>query len=125
MIISRQFALGIVTVAILVSLGFVTVSHSVDQSHTTPFLHYFWMVLSFLIAMAVMICADLAFEIASDGWRSPSRAVRYSKRIGSWAVSALVLWLAFWHQHVFLWIVFALALVVLFWIRFGKHSMVV
>jgi hypothetical protein len=81
-------------------------------------LHYSWMVLYFLIAMAVMICAELAFQIATDGWRSPSKAARYAKGIGSWTVTTLVLWLAFWHPHVFLWVVFALILVVIFWLRF-------
>jgi hypothetical protein len=124
--ISRQFALCIVTgVALVFVLGFVTLSQLVDQPHMRLSLHYFWMALYFLIAMAVMICADVALQFATEGWTSPSRAVRYSKLIGGWAISALVIWLAFWHQHVFLWIVFALALVVLFWIRFRNHSMAV
>jgi hypothetical protein len=122
---SRQIVLGIATGATLVSLGFVMVSYSVDQSHMTLFLRYLWMVLYFLFAMAVMLCVDVAFQVATGGWWSPSRAVRYSKVIGRWAISALVIWLAFWHEHVFLWIVFALALVVLFWIRFRDHSMAV
>ena len=87
--------LGIATGATLVSLGFVMVSYSVDQSHMTLFLRYLWMVLYFLFAMAVMLCVDVAFQVATGGWWSPSRAVRYSKVIGRWATSALVIWLAF------------------------------
>lgn len=83
-------------------------------------LHYSWMVLYYLIAMAVMICAELAFQVATEGWRSPSKAVRCAKGIASWTVTALVLWLAFWHQHVFLWVVFGLILVVIFWLRFRE-----
>src|SRR5664279_6204291 len=71
-------------------------------------LHYSWMVLYYLIAMAVMICAELAFLVATEGWRSPSKVVRCAKGIASWTVTALVLWLAFWHQHVVLWVVFGL-----------------
>ena len=114
---SRQFAAGIAT---LISLGFVALDYLFHHSHVTLFLFYFWMVLYFLFAMVVMIGADIAFQIGTGGWWSPSKAMRYSKVIGRWALSALVLWLAFWRQHVFLWIVFALALTVLFWIRFRK-----
>jgi hypothetical protein len=110
---SGRFATGIAT---LISLGFVTLDYLFHHSHVTPFFLYFWMALYFLFAMAVMFCADLAFQIATSEWWSPSRAVRYSKQIGRWAASVLVLWLAFWHQHDFLWIVFALTLTVAFWI---------
>jgi hypothetical protein len=123
--ISRQLALGIAIGVTLVSLGFVTVSQSVDQSHMTPFLRYFWMVLYFLFAMAVMICADAAFQLATGGWWSPSKAVRFFKSIGSWATRCLVIWLAFWHQHIFVWIVFAFALTFVFWIRFRNDSVAV
>src|SRR5271169_2042256 len=119
---SRQFLLFIGTGTILVFMfGYVTVGHSVDPFHI---LHYLWMALYFLVAMAVMIWADVAFQHATgEWWSEPSRAVRYSKRIASWAISALVLWLAFWHQDVFVWIVFALALTVLFRIGFRKDPM--
>ena len=123
---SRQLALGIATGATLLSLGFVMVSYSVDWSHLPLFLRYLWMVLYFLFAIAVMLCAGAAFQIATGAWSPPSRVRRYSKVVGNWALSALVLWLAFWYQSVFfLWIVFVLALVVLFWIPFRNHSMAV
>ena len=116
---SRQFALGIAFGATLVSLGFVALSYSVEPSQMTHFFRYFWMVLYFLFAMAVMICADLAFQLAAGGWSPPSRVGRYSKGVGKGALSALVLWLAFWYQSLFfLWILFVLALVVLLWILF-------
>jgi hypothetical protein len=122
MAFSRQFLLFIGTATILVFMfGYVTVGHSVDPFHI---LHYLWMALYFLVAMAVMIWADFAFQRATgEWWSEPSRAVRYSKLIGSWATKALVLWLAFWHQHVFVWIVFALALTVLLRIGFRKNPM--
>lgn len=110
--------LAIATAATLVSFGFIMVDYSFHHSHATLFFLYFWMVIYFLYAMAVMLCAGVGFQIAT-GWWSSSKAVRYSKLIGSWAVTALVPWLAFSHQHVFLWVVFAFTLVVLFWIRFG------
>ena len=110
--------LGIATAVTLLSLGFVMVSYSIKPPHIPLLLHYLWMVLYYLFAMAVMICAEIAFQIATDGWRSPSKAVRYAKGIGSWTTTALVLWLAFWHEHVFLWVVFALTLFVIFWLRF-------
>jgi hypothetical protein len=117
---SSRLALAIATGASLVSLGFIMVDYSFHHSHVTPFFLYFWMVIYFLFAMAVMFCADATFQIATGAWGSPSRTVRYYfKRIGGWAMSALVIWLAFWHQHVFLWIVFALTLIVVFWILFN------
>ena len=88
----------------------------------TRFDHYFWMVLYFLFTMAVMTCADVAFQLPTSGRWPPSRVGRYSKVVGKWALSALVLWLAFWYQGLFfLWIVFVLALVVLLWF-FGGAS---
>ena len=123
MVFSRQLALALATGASLVSLGFITVDYSFHHSHVTPFFLYFWMVIYFLFAMAVMFCADATFQIAIGGWWSPSRAARYFKQIGGWATKALVLWLAFWHQHVFLWIVFALTLIVVFWILFNPSRL--
>jgi hypothetical protein len=118
---SRRDALGIAIAATLLSLGFVALSYSVAPSQMTHFFRYFWMVLYFLFAMAVMLCADAAFQLATGGWWQPSRVGRYSKVAGNWALSALVLWLAFWYQSLFfLWIIFVLALVVLFWILFRK-----
>ncbi len=115
--VSGQFATGIAT---LISLGFLTVDYLFHHSHVTPFFLYSWMVLYFLFAMVVMFGANIAFQIATPRWSSPSRAVRYTKLIGPSAISALVLWLAFWRQHAFLWIVFALALTSLFWVRFRR-----
>jgi len=120
---SRRLELAIVTGTTLVFMfGYVTVGHSVDPFHI---LHYLWMALYFLVAMVVMFCADLAFQRATGGawWGELSRDVRYAKHIGDWATKALVLWLAFWHQDVFVWIVFALALTVLFRIGFRKDPL--
>jgi hypothetical protein len=114
---SGQFATGIAT---LISLGFLTVDYLFHHSHVTPFFLYSWMVLYFVFAMVVMFGSDLAFQITTGRWSSPSRAIRYSKVIGRWALTALVTWLAFWRQHAFLWIVFALALTALFWVRFRR-----
>ena len=99
--ISRQISLGIALGATLVSLVFVAVSYSVEPSHMTHFFRYSWMVLYFLFAMAVMFCADAAFQLATGGWSPPSRVGRYSKVVGNWALSALVLWIAFWYQSLF------------------------
>ncbi len=122
MVLSKPLALVIAIGAILVSLGFVAVSYSVDSSHMTHFFRYSWMVVYFLFTMAVMFCAKAAFHLATDGWSPPSRVGRYSKVAGDLALSALVLWLAFWYQSLFfLWIVFVLALVVLIWI-FGFNG---
>ena len=121
---SGRFGLGIAIGVALVSLGFVAVSYSLDQSHMTPFFRYFWMVMYFLFAMAVMLCTEAAFQLATGGWSPPSRVGRYSKVVGNWVLGALVLWIAFWYQSIFfLWIVFVLALVVLSWILFRGHSM--
>jgi hypothetical protein len=123
---SRQFVLGIAIGATLISLGFVAFSYSVDSSHMTRFFRYFWMVLYFLFAMVVMFCADAAFKLATGGWWPQSRVGRYSNVVANLALSALVLWLAFWYESLFfLWILFVLALVVLFWIGFRDHSMAV
>jgi hypothetical protein len=114
MVFSRQLVLCIAIGAILVTLGFVAWSYSVDNSHMTRFDHYFRMVLYFLFTMAVMTCATVAFQVAIGGWWPQSKVGRYSNVVAKWALSALVLWLAFWHQSLFLlWIVFVLALVVL------------
>jgi hypothetical protein len=110
--------LGIATAATLVSFGFIMVDYSFHH-YATPFFLSFWMAIYFLYAMAVMLCAEVAFQITTVRWWSPAKTVRYSKLIGSWAVTALVPWFAFSHQHVFLWVVFALTLVVVFWIRFS------
>jgi len=122
-VFSRHLALGIAIGATLVSLGFVAVSYSVDPSHMTHFFRYFWMVLYFIFAMAVMFCADAAFQLATGGWSPPSRVGRYSKVVGNLVLSTLVLWLAFWYQSLFfLWIVFVLALIFLLWILFRNPS---
>jgi len=122
MVVSRQFALGILIAAALVSLAFVAESYSIDPSQMTRFLRYLWMFLYFLFAMVVMFCAEAAFQFVTGGWSPPSRVGRYSKVVGNWTLSAVVLWLAFWYQSLFsLWIVFVLALVALFWILFRDH----
>ena len=124
MCFSKPLALAIATGASLVSLGFVVVSYSVAPSQMTHFFRYFWMVIYFLFAMLVMFCADMAFQLATGGWSPPSRLGRYSKVVGKWTLSPLVLWLAFWYQSLFsLWILFVLALVVLFWIGVNGKSL--
>jgi len=80
------------------------------------------MALYFLIAVAVAICANEAFQIATNRWWSLSNAGRYSKNFAGVAITFMMLWFAFGHQDVFLGIVAALAVVVLFWIRFGRRS---
>src|SRR5271169_4008380 len=122
MVFPRWFLLFMGTVTILVFMfGYLTVGHSVDPFHI---LHLCYWVLYFLVSMSVMIWADLSFQHATaEWWSSPSRAERYSKEIGSLATKALVLWLAFWHEHVFVWIVFALALTVLIRIGFRKNPL--
>jgi hypothetical protein len=115
--IPGQFVAGIAT---LISLGFLTLDHFFHHSHVTPFFLYSWMGLYFLFAMAVMLCAGLAFQVASARWSSLSVARRRSYVVASWVVSGLVTWLAFWHQHIFLWMVFALTLLATFWIQFNE-----
>ena len=114
---SGQFAAGIAT---LISLGFVAMDYLFHHSRVTLFILYSWMVLYFLFAMAVMMGANLAFQVATARWPSLFRAGRRSHAIGGWVLSGLVTWLAFWHQHIFLWMVFALTLVATFWIRFNE-----
>jgi hypothetical protein len=110
--------------ATLISLGVLTVDYLFHHSHVTLFFLYFWMVLYFLFAvavtMAVMMCADLTFQVAKARWKSLSRGGRSSHIIGGWVVGGLLTWLAFWHQHIFLWMAFALALVATFWIQFNE-----
>jgi hypothetical protein len=117
MFFSRQFATGIAT---LISLGIVTVDYLFHHSDATLFFLYFWMVLYFLFAMAVMLCANLAFQVATARWSSLSKAGRSSHVIVGWVVGSLLTWLAFWHQHIFLWMVFALTPVATFWIQFNE-----
>jgi hypothetical protein len=106
--------LGIAIAAVLLSLGFVAATYSVDVSHMARFFRYSWMVLYFLFAMAAMLTADFALKFATLGWWPQSRVGRYSNVAASWTLSALVVWIAFWYQSVFaLWIVFVLALLVL------------
>ncbi len=114
---SGQFATGIAT---LISLGFITLDYLFHHSHVTRFFLYSWMVLYFLFAMAVLMCALLAFQVATTRWSSLSGAGRSSHTVAGWVVSGLVTWLAFWHQHIFLWMVFALTLVAAFWIQFNE-----
>jgi len=120
--IPRWLLLFMGTVTILVFMfGYLTVGHSVDPFHI---LHFCYWVLYSLVTLAVALWADLRFQNATAEWWSPaSRAERYSNEIGSLATKALVLWLAYWHEHVFVWIVFALALTVLFRIGFRKNPM--
>ena len=63
--------------ATLISLGVLTVDYLFHHSHVTLFFLYFWMVLYFLFAvavtMAVMMCADLTFQVAKARWKSLSR----------------------------------------------------
>jgi hypothetical protein len=83
------------------------------------------MVVYFIFAMAVMFCADFAFKLATGGWWPKSKVGRYSNVGANLAISGLVLWLAFWYESLFfLWIVFVLAVVVLFWILVWNPSMV-
>ena len=123
MVFSRQLVLCIAIGAILVTLGFVAWSYSVDASHMTRFVRYSWMVLYFLFAMAVMFCADAAFGFATARLWPPSPVGRYSKLAVGWTLSALVLWLAFWYESLFsLWVVFVLAVAVLLWLLFTYES---
>jgi hypothetical protein len=118
---STRFLLFIGTGTILVFMfGYVTVGHSVDPFHI---LHYLWMALYFIVAMAVTLWAEMVFQNAATNWSSPSRAARYSKLIGGYAIKALVIWLAFWHPPVFVWIVFALALTALLRIGFRDNPL--
>jgi hypothetical protein len=73
----RWVVLGIAIVAMLLSLGFVAVTYSVDVSHMTRFFRYSWMVLYFLFAMVAMLCADFAFKFATLGWWPQSKVSRY------------------------------------------------
>lgn len=123
MAISTRLVLGIAIGAILLSLGFVALSYSVDSSHMTRFFRYSWMVIYFLFTMVVIFCAQMAFQFATDGWSPPSKVGRYSKIVANLAVSVLVIWLAFWYQSLFfLWILFVLALVVLLWMLLRNPS---
>jgi hypothetical protein len=117
MAFSRQFAPAVAT---LISLGFLVVDYLFHHSYVTLFFLYFWLALYFLFAMAIMICASLAFQMAMAKWSSQSAARSKSEVIGDWIVKALVICLAFWHQHMFLWTVFALALGTLIWIQFDE-----
>ena len=115
-----QFATGIAT---LISLGFLMVDYLFHHSHVTPLFLYFWMALYFLYVMAVimalMLCAGFAFQIAKARWSSLSLARRISPVIAGWVVGGLLTWFAFWRQHAFLWMVFALALIATFWLQFN------
>jgi hypothetical protein len=115
--ISGRFAAGI---AILISLGFIAADYLFHHSHVTHFFLYSWMVLYFLFALAVTIFANLAFQVATASWSSLSKAARSSQLVGGWIVTGLLTWLAFWRQHFFLWMVFALTLVATFWIQFNE-----
>lgn len=112
-----QFVAGIAT---LISLGFVTLDYLFHHSHVTRFSLYSWMVLYFLFAMAVTMCANLAFQFATARWPSLFRAGQRSHAIGGWVLSGLVTWLAFWHQHVFLWMVLAFTAFVTFWFQVNE-----
>ena len=119
--LSRQFVAGIAT---LISLAFLTVDYLFHHSHVTLFFLYFWMVVYFLFAMAVimavMMCVDLAFQAAKARGSSLPRGGRSSRIIAGWVISGLLTWIAFWQQHIFLWMVFALALIATFWIRLNE-----
>src|SRR5215471_10882941 len=113
----RQFAPAVATV---ISLGFLGMDYLFHHSHVTVFFLYLWMALYFLFAMGVMLCARLAFQTAMARWASPSGARPKSEFIGDWLVTALVFYLAFWRQHMFLPTVFALALGTLIWVQFDE-----
>jgi uncharacterized BrkB/YihY/UPF0761 family membrane protein len=90
------------------------------HSHVTVFFLYLWMALYFLFAMAVLIVGRLAFQFAMARWSSQPAARSKPEVIGDWIVSALVFYLAFWRQHLFLKTVFALALGTLIWVQFDE-----
>jgi hypothetical protein len=117
MAFSRQFAPAVAT---LVSLGFLALDYLFHPSHPSLFFLCLWMALYFLFAMAIMMCARLAFHVAMARWSSQSAARSKPEAIGDWIVIALVICLAFWHQHMFLWTVFVLALAALIWIQFDE-----
>ena len=113
-----QFATGIAT---LISLGFLLLDYRFHHSHVTPAFLYFWMAIYFLYVMALMMCAHLAFQVATDRWPSLLRAGRRSHAIAAWVLSGLLTWFAFWRQHAFLWMVFALALLATLWLQFNEE----
>jgi hypothetical protein len=115
--ISRQFALGIATVAILVSLGFVTVSHSVDQSHMTPFLHYFWLAIQSLIALAVVLLVNATSRIAIISYL-PNVENDHPFLSGIANFVECVWLFGFWPERLFWGIAAALVLLALGLIRF-------
>jgi len=115
--ISRQFALGIATVAILVSLGFVTVSHWVDRSHMTPFLHYFLLAIQFLIALAVVLLVNVTSRIAIISYL-PNVEGDHPFLSGIASVVECVWLFGFWPERLFWGIAAALVLVALGLIRF-------
>jgi hypothetical protein len=117
MAFSRQF---LPAVATLISLGFLGLDYLFHHSHVTSLFLDLWMALYFLYAMAVMLCASLAFQMAMAKWSSQSAVRSKSEVIGKWIVCALVYCLAFWHQHMFLWTVFAVALSTLIWVQFDE-----
>ena len=110
----RQFLPGVATV---ISLGFLTIDYSFHHSHVTRFFLYSWMTLSFLFVMVVLMCELFAFQVAMAGWSSQSGVRAKSEIIGDWLITGLVCCLAFTHQHIFLWTVFALALSTLIWVH--------
>jgi hypothetical protein len=107
-------------VATLISLGFLAMDYLFHHSHVTLLFLYLWMALYFLFSMAVVMCALFAFQVAMAMWSSQSATRSKSEIIGYWVVSALVMYLAFWHQHMFLRTVFALSLGTLIWIQFDE-----
>jgi protein-S-isoprenylcysteine O-methyltransferase Ste14 len=121
MAFSRQFAPAVAT---LVSLGFLAIDYLFHHSHASLLFLYLWMLwmaLYFLFAMVIMMCARLAFEEAMARWSSQSAARSKPEVIGDWIVSALVICLAVWHEHMFLWAAFVLALAALIYIQFDER----
>ena len=86
----------------------------------TLFLHYFWMALQFLIPLAVVILVNQAFRFAIV-LRFPAgeRDHSFLSGIADVAISALLFWLAFWHEPLVWGIAAALVLIALGWIRFN------
>jgi hypothetical protein len=119
MVFPRQFLPAVATV---ISLGFLTIDYFFHHSHATLFFLYLWMALYFLYAMAVGICAVFAFKLAMARWSSQSATRSKSEVIGDWLVTTLVCCLAFSHQHIFLWTVFAVALSTLIWVHLAFDS---
>jgi hypothetical protein len=84
------------------------------------FLHYFWMALYFLIAVAVVVFVNSAFRLAIVA-RFP--AVEHDhpvlSGIANVVISLLLFWLAFSYESLLWGTAATLALLVLVWFRFN------